>query len=254
MSVHGPHKLAVVTPWSSPFIWSKFSTNLARMMAHFRRPGFLCDFFAGNGCDPAARHIDMCLQALNWDADFICIVGADQVHPLDMFDRLLDRYFETWGGVISALVPFRGYVPWQNMEPFQPMGWRIRNDQPNVREFKGMDVTPDMFVPIDPADGELQRVDVIGSGVLLFDRKTIEALDKPWWYYPRDHDTQQRAADMDTKMVWRLRSEVQADVWVDTTITVTHISDMEIDDTFSRRFADLADMVKPAAEPELVPT
>jgi hypothetical protein len=101
----------------------------------------------------------MVLQALEWDADLICIVGADQVHPLDMLSRLVDRYFETQGGVISALVPFRGYVAWQFMKPFQPMGWRIRNDQPNVREFRGMDEDPDMFVPIDPADGDLQRVD-----------------------------------------------------------------------------------------------
>ena len=235
-------KLAVVTPWASPFIWAKFCTNLARMMAAFRRPDWQCDFFAGHGCDPAGRHVDMILQALRWDADLICIIGADQVHPLDMFDRLIDRYEQTDGGVISALVPFRGYVPWQHMQPFQPMGWRIRNgSSTRVKEFEGMDKTPEMFEPIDPAAGDLQRVDVIGSGVLLFDRETIEALAKPWFYYDRDPETMQRIADMDTKMVWRLRSEVQADVWVDTTIKVTHIHDMEIDDTFSRRFADWAD-------------
>lgn len=234
-------KLAVVTPWASPFIWTKFSTNLARMLAKFRRPDWECDFFAGRGCDPAARHNNMCQQALDWGADLICIIGADQVHPLDMFDRLIDRYRETDGGVISALVPFRGYVPWQHMKPFQPMGWRIRNGEPTVKEFEGMDKTPDMFVPINPADGDLQRVDVIGSGVLLFDRETIEALVQPWFYYQRDPLTQQRIADMDTRMVWRLRSEVQVDVWVDTTIKVTHLHDMEIDDTFSRRFADWTD-------------
>ena len=236
-------RLAVVTPWASPFIWTKFSTNLARMLAKFRRPNWECDFFAGHGCDPAARHNNMCLQALQWDADLICIIGADQVHPLDMLDRLIDRYRQTDGGVISALVPFRGYVPWQHMKPFQPMGWRIRNGSSTelVKEFTGMDTTPEMFVPINPADGDLQRVDVIGSGVLLFDRETIEALKKPWFHYQRDPETQQRIADMDTKMVWRLRSEVQVDVWVDTTIKVTHIHDMEIDDTFSQRFADWAD-------------
>ncbi len=229
-------RLAVVTPWASPFIWAKFSTNLARMLARFRRPGWEVDFFAGRGCDPAARHVDMCLQALAWEADVICIVGADQVHPLDMLDRLIDRHEETGGGVISALVPFRGYVPWQHMQPFQPMGWRLRNDsRERVKEFKGMDETPEMFEAIDPAAGDLQRVDVIGSGVLLFDRETILALKKPWWYYRVDPETMQRVADMDTKMVWRLRSEVQVDVWVDTTIKVTHVHDMEIDDTFRKK-------------------
>jgi hypothetical protein len=39
-------------------------------------------------------------------------------------------------------------------------------------------------------------------------------------------------------MVWRLRSEAGAEVWVDTTIKVTHLHTFEIDDTFTDRFAD----------------
>jgi hypothetical protein len=231
------NRLAVVTPWSSPFMWKKFGLNVANMIAEFQRPDWRARFFMGEGCDPAGRHCDMVLQALDWEADLICIVGADQVHPLDMLRRLVDRYFETGGGVISALVPFRGYVGWQMMRPFQPMGWRVRNDQPTVREFRGMDEDPDMFVPIDPADGDLQRIDVIGSGVLLFDSATIEALAKPWFYYTTDLD-QRRVADMDSKFVWRLREEVQAQVWVDTTIQIKHLHTFEIDDSFSERFAD----------------
>jgi hypothetical protein len=218
-------------------MWRKFSLNVANMIAEFQRPDWRARFFMGEGCDPAGRHCDMVLQALDWEADLICIVGADQVHPLDMLGRLVDRYFETGGGVISALVPFRGYVSWQQMRPFQPMGWRIVNSNGGVREFRGMDEDPDMFVPIDPADGDLQRIDVIGSGVLMFDAQTIEALAKPWFYYTTDLD-QRRVADMDSKFVWRLRSEVQAQVWVDTTIQVKHLHTFEIDDTFSERFAD----------------
>lgn len=233
------NKIALVTPWSSEFISMKFALNVARMIARFRRPGWDIDLFMGRGVDPAARHVDMCLQALDWDADLLCIIGADQIHPLDMIDRLIDRYEQTEGGVISALVPFRGYVPWQHMRPFQPMGWRIRNNNGQaVKRFEGMLKTPEMFVPIDPADGDLQRVDVIGSGVLLFDAATLQALAKPWWYYQVDPETMQRVADMDTKMVWRLRSEVQADVWVDTTIQVKHLHTFEIDETFQDRFAD----------------
>ena len=231
------YKIAVVTPWSSPFMWRKFGMNVANMIAEFRRPNWRAKFFMGEGCDPAGRHCDMILQALAWDADLICIVGADQIHPLDMLDRLIDRYIETGGGVISALVPFRGYVAWQMMKPFQPMGWRIKNDSQNVREFRGMDQDPDMFEPIDPAAGDLQRIDVIGSGVLMFDRDTILALKKPWFYYLVNEDMQ-RIADMDSKFVWRLREEVQAQVWVDTTIKVQHLHTFEIDETYSDRFAD----------------
>jgi len=231
-------KLAVVTPWSSPFIWTKFCANVANMLASFRRDDWQAQFFMGRGVDPAARHVDMIQQGLDWGADLICIVGADQVHPLDMLDRLVDRYFETGGGVISALVPFRGYVNTQQMKPFQPMGWRISANGHDLREFASMSAAPDIFKPIDPADGDLQRIDVIGSGVLLFDAETVTALQPPWFYYRRNPVTQQRVADMDTMFVWRLRVEVQAQVWVDTTIKVKHLHTFEIDDSFQDRFTD----------------
>jgi hypothetical protein len=230
-------KLALVTPWSSPFIWRKFTMNLAQMLCTFRRQDWEIEFFMGRGVDPAARHTDMCLQGLDWGADLICIIGADQVHPRDLLGRLIDRYEETGGGVISALVPFRGYVSWQDMKPFQPMGWKWRCD--GVRELAG-GVDKEFWDPINPADGDLQRVDVIGSGVLLFDRETLLSLKKPWFYYQVDPATMARVADMDTKFVFRLKAEAGAQVWVDTTIKVTHIHDMEIDDTFQDRFADWA--------------
>jgi hypothetical protein len=231
-------KIALVTPWASPFIWSKFAVNAAKMLARFNRPGWEIDFFAGRGVDPAARHVDMCLQSLEWGADLICIIGADQVHPLNMIGRLIDRWEETGGGVITALVPFRGYVSWQNMRPFQPMGWRIVNDNGNVREFRGYDKDPDMFQPIDPKAGDLQRVDIIGSGVLMFHRDDILALKSPWFYYRTDPVTMQRVADMDTRFVWRLRAEAGCKVWVDTTINVKHLHTFEIDETFQHRFDD----------------
>jgi len=71
------YRLAVVTPWSSPFVFKKFAENAANMMASFRRSGWQAHFFMGNGVDPAARHVDMIQQALDWGADLICIIGAD---------------------------------------------------------------------------------------------------------------------------------------------------------------------------------
>ena len=181
----------------------------------------------------------MCLQAIEWGADLICIIGADQLHPTDMLDRLIDRYEQTGGQVISAMVPFRGYRNDQEMKPFQPMGWRIAS-KGMPRECRGMTLDPEMFVPIDPANGEMQRVDVIGSGVLMFHRDHIQALAKPWFFYKVDIETMQRAADMDTKFVWRLGMEAGAEVWCDTTIMVKHLHIFEIDETFNDRFADWA--------------
>ena len=198
-------RIAVVTPWSSPFVYRGFAENLA----------------------------------LDWGADLILIIGADQVHPEDMIERLIARWHETGGQVVSALVPFRGHVSWQDMAPFQPMGWRLECE--GVRECRGMTQDPDMFVPVNPADGEMQRVDVIGSGVLMFHRDHLLALKPPWFFYRVDAETMQRVADMDTRFVWRLRTEAGAEVWVDTTIEVKHLHIFEIDDSFPERFADWAD-------------
>ena len=168
----------------------------------------------------------------------MCFIGADQIHPVDMLDRLIDRYYETDGGVISALVPFRGYVHLQEMKPFQPMGWRIKCE--GVQTFENSDTTPEMFKVIDPAEGDLQRVDIIGTGVLLLHTDYLRALKPPWFYYRRNPETMQRVADMDTQFVWRLRAEAQAKVWVDTTIQVRHLHTFEIDETYQDRFADWA--------------
>ena len=231
-------KLALVTPWSSPFIWTKFTQNLTELLLGFDRDGYELAFFMGKGVDPAARHVNMCLQALEWGADLICIIGADQIHPPDMLNRLVDRW-EEYDGVWSALVPFRGYVSWQHMKPFQPMGWRLRTD--GVEEVGRLEDNPQQWEPIDPEAGDVQRVDVIGSGVLLFHRDHLLALRKPWWYYRVDPETMQRVADMDTRMVWRLRSEAGAIVYVDTTIKVKHLHTFEIDDSFQDRFMDWMD-------------
>jgi len=231
-------KIGICTPWSSPFVWKKFTQNMADMLCQFRRPGWEVRFFCGRGVDPAARHVDMCLQGLKWGADLILIIGADQIHPADMIDRLIDR-FEQVDGVITALVPFRGYVSWQDMKPFQPMGWHLRCD--GVREFRGYREDPDMLVPIDPKAGDLQEIDIIGSGVLLMHREHLTALKPPWFYYRVDPRTMQRVADMDTRFVYRLRTEAGAQVWCDTTIKVKHIHDMEIDDSFQHRFDDWMD-------------
>ncbi len=57
-------KLAVGTPWASPFIWTKFTQNLADMLMGFTHYDYDLRFFMGHGVDPAARHTDLCLQSL----------------------------------------------------------------------------------------------------------------------------------------------------------------------------------------------
>lgn len=235
-------KLAVGYPWSSPFAWTAWAEHLPNL----RRPaGYDVRFFRGAGWCPARRHSHIVEQALDWGADLILIIGADQIHPEDMLERLVARW-EEHGGAIAALVPARGYVGWQDMKPFQPMAWRFKRTSTNnvrsiqQRPYRGMKVDADLIEVIDPAAGELQEVNFIGSGVLLFHRDHVLALKRPWFVETIEPQSYQRLANMDCTFVWRLQREGHARVLVDTTIKVRHLHAFEIDETFSDRFADWA--------------
>ena len=193
-------------------------------------------FFRGAGWCPARRHASLCEQALTWGADLICVVGADQVHPPDMLCRLIARWNEGYA-VIAALVPARGYVGWQDMQPFQRMAWRLKSSAVGLGTGT---LDPNEFEPIDPAAGDVQPINFIGSGVLMFHRDHLLALALPWFAEEVDPQTYQRTACMDTRFVWRLQVEAGAKVWVDTTIKVRHLHTFEIDESYPERFADWA--------------
>jgi hypothetical protein len=240
-------KLAVGWPWSSAFSL----TAWADAMLDLQRPSEARDslgrmqpvetrFFRGRGWCPARRHAHICEQALDWGADLILVVGADQVHPPDMLQRLIARWNQGFE-VVTALVPARGYVGWQEMKPFQPMAWRIKPGASlDMGSLNALGAVPNEVEVIDPAAGEMQRVDFIGSGVLMFHRDHLLALKQPWFTETFDEEFR-RTACMDTKFVWRLQAEAGAEVWVDTTIKVKHLHVFEIDETYSGRFADWAE-------------
>lgn len=236
-------KLAIGTPWTSPFMYTQYvdaMLNLQRPPEARNALGELepleITFLRGAGWCPARRHTHICEQALAWGADLICIVGADQVHPPDMLQRLIARWNEGYE-VVSALVPARCYIGWQDMEPFQPMAWRLKA---HAAPFDIQDGTfpENESEVINPADGDVQRVNFIGSGVLMFHRDHLLALEKPWFREMVNPETYQRLSSMDTTFVWRLQSEAEAKVWVDTTIPVEHLHIFSIDRSYSDRFQD----------------
>lgn len=238
-------KLAVCTPWTSPFMW----TGYVDAMLNMERPAEIRDtlgrlvplevrFFRGPGWCPAKRHLSACEQALAWGADLICIVGADQVHPPDMLRRLVARW-EQGCEVVAALVPARAFIGWQDMRPFQPMAWRLRRQgRVDMDAMNALASVKNDVEVIDAADGDLQRVNFIGSGVLMFHRDHLAAMARPWFTEMYEPETLERTASMDTRFVWRLQVEAGAMVWVDTTIKVRHLHAFEIDDTFQDRFDD----------------
>jgi hypothetical protein len=221
-------KLGVCWIWTSPFVWTK---SVASMLQLERPRGYEVQFFQGTGWCPASRHINACKGAIDWGADLLLILGADQVYQTDLLTRLVKRWEEGYE-IISALVPTRGYVSWQNMKPFQPMAWRLQNSE------TPLEWSPDNLVVVDPAEGDVQEIDFIGSGVIMFERNHLLALKEPWFFETIDPRTQRRLACMDTKFAHRLKNEAHARLYVDTTIQVRHLHAFEVDHSFQERFPD----------------
>jgi len=217
-------KLAVVYPWESPFILSAGVERFLNMQAP---PGYEVRWFRGRGWCQARAHNDGFEKALDWGADLICTLDSDQIHPEDMLVRLVER-IEGGCDAVSCLVPFRGFASRQKMVPFQKMAWRKVGDGVKVPA-----------VAIDIGDGDLQKIDFIGSGVILFKAEDLKRLKKPWfWDRIEDGERLIRRPGGDVSFVWALQRELGVQMWVDTTIDIKHLHIFEVDETFPERFAD----------------
>ncbi len=220
-------KLAVGYPWESPFI---YSAGVERMLNMQAPPGHEMRWFRGKGWCQARMHTDLCEQALAWGADRICILGSDQIHPEDMLPKLVG-HMDAGCGAVSAMIPFRGYLSNQDLPPFGKIAWR-----------KVGDGTKELPVTIDRSDGDLQAIDFIGSGAIMFRADDLRKLKKPWfWDRMEDSDRQVRLSNFDVEFVLALQKELGVQMWVDTTIDVRHLHVFEIDETFPERFADWSD-------------
>lgn len=232
-------KLAVCWIWASPFVM----TDSVASMLRLRRPeGWDVQFFQGKGWGPAKRHINACEKALEWGADYILIIGADQEYDDDLLIRLTDRLAEGYE-TMCALVPTRGYVSDQHMKPFMPVASRFKTvtggiDAARMSEFRGRKYDMNQIEMIDPKDGDVQRINFIGSGVMMFHRDHILAIPRPWFSETIDYESQQRTASMDVKFAWKLQQIAGARLWVDTTIKVRHLHIFKIDETYQDRFED----------------
>lgn len=238
-------KLAFGVPWTSPFGWTRHHDT----MMNLERPPLARNvygqlepletkYFRGTGWCPARRHIHLCEQALAWGADLILILGADQIYDPDLLTRLMDRWNDPpyTGQALCAMVPSRAYIGWQPMDPFQPMAWVLTKPENADAVLRGEEMNSTRVIRRE--EGPMQKVNFIGSGVLMFHRDHLLALAQPWFRETVNPQTYERLASMDTGFVWRLQTEGGADVWCDTTIRVTHLHPSEIDDSWQHRFQD----------------
>ena len=215
-------KLCIGWPWQPPMLWSKVVDNylsLERPQNSF--------WVRGNGDCPARRHIDICEKAQEAGASHILILGADQIHPIDMIPRLIKRVEEDKCDVISASIPANGIAG--KAKSFQRTGW-IRDGT--------------KLVHLDPSAGDLQETATIGSGVLMFPTIALDSMMKPWFKDFRDPETLKFKGMTDSEFVLALAFCTKMKIWVDTTIDVKHLLPMEVDGSFEERFKDWNEVEK----------
>jgi len=214
--LHQVKKLCIGWLWQPPMVWSKVMENFLSL----ERPQNSF-WVRGEGDCSARRHIEVCEKARKGGASHVLLLGADQIHPTDMIPRLIKRVEEDKCDVISASIPCNGNS--KDSKWFQRNGWKL----------DGTDC-----VSIDPSDGELQEIAIIGSGVLMFPTVALDLMTQPWFKDFRDPFTLKCKNMADTEFVNALTWSTKMKIWVDMTIEVRHLLPMEVDNTFEERFKD----------------
>ena len=219
----------------SPFAYSGFMQSALNIQSP---PGYEMQWFRGQGWCIARCRSRAMEQALEWDADLICIVDADHVYDPDVMVRLVERIDKDGCGMVAPMIPMRGYVAKLGFaKPFDKIGWRFDDDLRAGR----VEMKDGKIIPIDPADGELQRAELPSPGTLLFPASALGKLRKPWLYEFVDRGNFSIKGGGDTTFVRRLQVEAGLESWVDTTIEVKHLNVFEIDGSYPERFADWAE-------------
>lgn len=218
-------KLGIMIPWGLDMIWRRTWETYEKLE---KPPQY--KLFFGTGRTPARRHEIGCEECLKWGASHILILGGDQTYPEQNMIRQMLKWMEVnnldeWilrKKVINCLVPIRGHRPGQNTRPFQPIGQRL---DPETAE--PVQVTRD--------DPPLVKAYVVGTGVMLFEAEVLRDMSKPWFADHHHKETNSVDRMQDVEFVNKL-NEMGCQVWLDTQIVVKHLTVLEADDTFQRRF------------------
>jgi hypothetical protein len=198
-------KIAVGYGWESPFVYADWAENALEMRTP---PGCELKWLRGRGWCSARMHIDVCERALEWDADYICFYGTDQLHPPDMFEKLVKNVDQR--RAIAALVPTRGDIFHEGMKKFQPVAFT--GDLNDMKLY-------------EPNGNDLERITVTGSGVFMFPARILNGMSKPWFVEQlKDSERYIREANCDTAFCYRILKEQAVETWVDNTIHVKHLN------------------------------
>lgn len=211
-------KLAVGFPGDTPSVFMAAFHSAVNIEAP---PDCEVKWFRGMGWCQARRRAHLCEQALDWGADLICQLDADQVYEPDVLKRLLNRIDEGCQ-VVAAMVPGRVHVNASMAVPFQRLAWKVVGEE---------------TIPVDPNDGDLQQAEFPTSACVMFRADVLKNIERPWYFNKFDAKDWSLKQGEDGVFFYHLKL-CGIPSYVDTTIRVKHAHVFEIDESFPDRFAD----------------
>lgn len=227
------NKLAICIPWDTPFVWT---APMFSIMNLERPDGVEVKYFRGHGWCPAMRHNKAVLAAMNWGADYIQFLGADQMFKEDTLIRLA-QHVPQWD-MVTGIVPSRGQAG-PEKEPFKGIAYQLKSNA-GLPEDPIMNFSSGCWNMVTEKDIP-QEIHCIGTGILLMKAEIFGSVAVPWFVerLAGDH-SYSRIPVMDTGFVLRCTLEYGARLWLDTSIHSEHLDIFPIDWTYQDRFEDMA--------------
>ena len=211
-------KIAVVTSWDSPFVWT---TAIDTFMALEHPEGHETKFFRGRGWCSANRHNAGAIAAYNWGADYFLFCDMDEIFESDMVCRLLARMEEGYEAV-CGLVPIRLDTLPAPLSIGSPNCWRYKDGIHDAAH-----VLP---LEIGPNKDTIQRIDCGSTGLLMIGRHVLDEMEPPWFREEvSTGDLFERRISMDKLFCARIQREGKVLLWADVTIRASHMTTLRVD-------------------------
>lgn len=203
-------RLGIALPLTSSMVHAAFLdswTLLERPDFTYHRPQFPMN--STSDISVVRNHIVR--QALECDRTHLLTMDTDQVYPTDTVTKLVSH--------AERGLRFVGAKVHRRYPPFDPVLYR------------GEDPDHYTFVPEEEwKSGELIRVDAMGHACAIMDIDIFLEMEYPW--FESDHRTEaDRRMGEDIRFCHKLR-KMGVELWVDTSIKVSHLALMEVDDAF----------------------
>ncbi len=151
------------------------------------------------------------------DITHLVMLDIDHTHPFDVVERLA-----RWAMKDRDKYPVVAGLAFRRTKPYFPCMFGTGPDG-------------DLHWPVEWPEGSIMKVDAVGHGAIIIDRRVLEQLPYPWWQYQYDEPNEWPTEDM---YFCRLCREAGIDLWCDTTIVSPHNQDKWItEETFREHMA-----------------